>query len=239
MDLVVIGFSGRPVLAATGWKPPILYDAAADSAFLEASPSDTWSMAEIRRFEQESLLSLLRNPIPFKDGARLVYAHDLFLRPKADDSLVLDPGFSDYVPLLESYVALSTEEEALGLYRRWAGKLLKFAQRTLLLGGAADLALARAMRARYCTVPAPLHELSQEAFALAFASLAALGRPTEPLLDDAKTDFSDSEILAIKREGSALATRRGRRSGRPASLGTDLDRDAAGRGQSRSEAKAA
>jgi hypothetical protein len=231
MDLMVIGFSGRPVLAATGWKPPILYDEKTDCAFLEASTSDTWTMADVRRFEQECLLSLLPNRIPVKEGGRVVYAHDMFIRPQTDDSPVLAFESLEYVPHLESYVTLLTETEALDLYRQWAQQLVESARRAL--GDSAERALARAMRARHCTVPAPLHGLRREAFALTFAALAVLDRPTEPLLEDAKMDFSDIEIATIKRKGTASATEASR------VLATDYDLKGARRGPPRSKASAA
>jgi hypothetical protein len=239
---MVIGFSGRPVLAATGWKPPILYAPETDSAFLEASPSDVWCMAEVRRFEQGSLLSLLPSPIPFKRGTRLVYAHDLFIRPEAKGSPILAFGALEYVPRLESYVAFNSEDEALRLYRKWADQLLASAQGALLSGRSAELALATAMRARYCTLPAALHELRQQTFTLAFASLAVLDRPIEPLLEDARADFSDDELAVIEQEGTALAADRGEReiereAAHAAFLTRDCDLEAVRGGLLRAEAQ--
>ena len=197
-------------------------------------------MAELRAFEGERLLSLLPRGLPFKSECRLVYAHDLFIRPEDRRALILTFESLEYLPSLESYVALAAEGEALTLWQQWANQLLDSARRILLSGRSADLGLATAMRARYCTVPAGLRVLRKETFTLAFAFLAVLGRPTEPLIDDAKMDFSKDEITVIEQEGTALAAERaegdvGRRASPAAFLTHDLDLKAVRGGPPRAE----
>lgn len=239
--LQVIGFSGRPVHAATGWKPPIVYQAQADKAYLEARADEVWSLDEVKRFEQERLVSLLPRFQPFRRGETLVYAHDLFMHPKAGGSPLPAFGTLEYASQLESYFTLLSEEAALRLYRTWADQLLKSGQNSLLVGEPADLALATAMRARYCTKPHPLRDLRLQADALAFAALALLDRAPEALLEDARKDFSDEEVSYIEQIGMSLATKRGvrenqRASVEPALLGRDLDLAAILGGSPRAEA---
>ena len=200
-------------------------------------------MAELRAFEGDRLLSLLPRALPFKSECRFVYAHDLFIRPEDRRAPILTFESLEYLPSLESYVALASEGAALTLWQQWADQLLDSARRILVSGRSADLGLATAMRARYCTVPAALRVLRKETFALAFAFLAVLGRPTEPLIDDARTDFSEDEITVIEHDGTALAAERaegdiGRRAIPAAFLTRDLDLRAVRAGPPRAEVQA-
>jgi len=206
----IIGFSGRPIRGATGWKLPILFEAQADKAYLESTPAERWTMEEIQRFEEERLLSLLPNQLPYRPDAILVYAHELFVQPRTKGVPIPTHGQLDYMPRLESYVTLANRQEAIGLYRIWSEHLLKFGRKSLMSGQDPKLALATAMRARYSTLPPPLRALRLESFILAFAALAVLDRSTEPLIEDAGTDFTD-EVTLIEQKGTALAAEVGER----------------------------
>ncbi|HYV49028.1 MAG TPA: hypothetical protein VFA20_29410 [Myxococcaceae bacterium] len=237
----IIGFSGRPVHAATGWKPPIIYEAQADRAYLESRAYEVWSLDEVKRFEQERVVSLLPRFQPFRHGVTLVYAHDLFMHPEVEGSPI--PAFETlkYASQLESYFTLLSEEEALDLYRTWADQLLKFGRNLLFVGESAELALATAMRARYCTKPKRLRTLRLEADALAFAALAVSGGAPERLLEDAGKDFSEEEVSRIEQRGTSLATERSvrlsqRAAVEPALLARDLALAAILGGSPRAEA---
>ena len=237
----VIGFSGRPVQAATGWKPRIVYEAQNDRAYLEGTPTEAWSFDEVRRFEQERVLSLFPRPMSYRPGEKLVYAHELFMRPMAKGAPIPASGTLDYAPHLESYFAMLSEEAALQLYRAWSDQFLRFGRKALLAGKPAELALATAMRARYCTTLGPLRALRLQAFALSYAATAVLDRALEPLVEDAKQDFSDEEVDLIEQQGTNLVAERGEREDQRAAiqapfLASDHDLATIRAGSPRSEA---
>ena len=173
MDMMLVGFNGRPVVGGAGIKAPVVMDRTGGLYAISRSdgPGRWWTKPELDSYEDRGLLTRVSTEARYDASAVAVYAHLEFIAPDAESlagvnansaPLAIPTEFVLY-PRLRSYVAFVQSEKAFSYLRQWAQRLVDSARNALSLSELTPEARGRvvfteAMRARF-----PLAGLSDEA----------------------------------------------------------------------------